>query len=233
MLLDNRTENLVKKGEIDEVDRLKLVDGLEEVAEGRELFRRIEDLFDLSGGKLLTKKELDLLKDFLWQKIQSKSEISGCWSCFKNKEGYFKKWKKITKLEDWNNRRVLGSFSQGPPPQLFLRSNNASELTVFHEIVHLKYWFNKSPKIHRIQEEVVVFEEIWKTKKRWTNRELLDSYYYVVSELKKYDLTKDLERFNDTYKAEIRQIELKMQYGIKWYILKNKLLRKPFKLWIL
>lgn len=81
--------------------------------------------------------------------------------------------------------------------------------------MHLKYWFNKSPKIHRIQEEVVVFEEIWKTKKRWTNRELLDSYYYVVSELKKYDLTKDLERFNDTYKAEIRQIELKMQYGIK------------------
>lgn len=76
--MSKQLDDLVKKGEIDEVDRLKLVDGLEEVAEGRELFRRIEDLFDLSGGKLLTKKELDLLKDFLWQKIQSKSEISGC-----------------------------------------------------------------------------------------------------------------------------------------------------------
>ena len=62
---------------------------------------------------------------------------------------------------------------------------------------------------------MVVFDEVWKTKKRWTNQELLDSYYYVVDELDKYDLTTDLEKFEDRYLSEIEQIKLKIQYGIE------------------
>lgn len=80
---------------------------------------------------------------------------------------------------DWNRRNVLGSFRKGPPPELFLRSNNASELTVFHEMIHLEYWYLKKPKIHYVQEEIYVWEEIWKTKDMWTKKELYDSYIYV------------------------------------------------------
>ncbi|WP_138432564.1 hypothetical protein [Winogradskyella algicola] len=81
-------------------------------------------------------------------------------------------------------------------------------------MVHLKYWFNKKLKTHRIQEEIIVFEEIWKTKNRWTNQELLDSYHYVIRELRKEKLSKDLEKFTNSYKAEINQIEIKIQLGI-------------------
>ena len=156
-------KNAEEAKQIDEV-----IEHLEDVAgETNELFRKIDELFDSSGGRLLTKKELDLLKDFLWQKYKVRVKLVDIDHSLKNK------------LTDWNKRNVLGSFRQGPPPELFLRSKNASELTVFHEMVHLKYWFDKKPKVHFVQEEIIVWEEIWKSKNKWTQKELFDSYIYV------------------------------------------------------
>ncbi|MBV7269109.1 hypothetical protein [Winogradskyella luteola] len=188
--------------------RQKQLDELEthlvNIAENEdELFRKIEDIFDSSGGKLLTKKELNLLKDFLWQKYKVRVRLIDVDHKLKNK------------LKDWDNRNVVGSFRKGPPPELFLRSNNASELTVFHEMVHLKYWNDKRPNIHFAQEEVIVFNEIWKTKNRWANKEILDSYNYVVRELNKNKLDIDLDKFINKYQAEIFEIKIKTNLGIK------------------
>ncbi|KMQ69930.1 hypothetical protein ACM39_02500 [Chryseobacterium sp. FH2] len=133
----------------------------------RELERRIDDLFDHLGGKLYNERELKLLK------IQLKEKY-GVELKFVDKDHSLNK-----KLKDWNKRGVVGSFTEGPPPSMFLRSDNASELTVFHEKVHLKVWFNKLDKMHIIDEEKLVWDAIWKTKDRWTNKELLDSYDYV------------------------------------------------------
>ena len=180
-----------------------MLDELERASGNDDLFRKIEELFDLSGGRLLAKKELDLLKDFLWQRYKVRLKLVDIDHSLKSK------------LNDWNKRSVLGSFRKGPPPELFLRANNASELTVFHEMVHLKYWYEGKPKIHFAQEEVVVFEEIWKTKNRWTNKELLESYNYVIEVLDKTNLKVDLKKFQDIYLSEINQIKINIQYGIK------------------
>ncbi|WP_430411855.1 hypothetical protein [Kordia sp.] len=188
--IKKQAEEIVKKGDhtgatkkskeiVEAEEALETSRHLEEITEGRELFRKIEELFDLSGGRLLNKKQLDLFKDFLFQKYKVRLRLVDVDHTLKTKKTILRNGKRISKLEDWDNRRVLGSFNQGPPPQLFLRSENASELTVFHEIVHLKYWFNKMPKVHYAQEEIVVWNEIWKTKSRWTQKELYDSYKYV------------------------------------------------------
>ena len=197
-------------------EKFRTVLTLEDVADGgRALIKNIEELFDISGGRLLTKKELRTLKSFLREKYNVRLRFVDVDHTLRTSKTIIRSdGKKISKLEDWNRRGVVGSFKAGPPPEFFLRYNYASELTVFHEMVHLKYWFDKKLKVHRIQEEIVVFEEVWKTKKRWTYQELLDSYNYVVEALKEAKLSKDLEKFTNTYKAEISQIKLKIQYGI-------------------
>jgi len=220
-LIKNLDEIKIEDGntsrKLTEEEKFRTILTLEDVAEGgRNLIKNLDELFDISGGKLLTKKELRKFKSFIREKYNIKLRFVDVDHALRTaKTITLKNGKKISKLEDWNRRGVVGSFRAGPPPEFFLRYNYASELTVFHEMVHLKYWFNKKPKIHRIQEEVVVFEEVWKTKKRWTNQELLESYNYVIRELRDNKLWKDLERFKETYKAEMRQIELKIQYGIQ------------------
>jgi predicted SprT family Zn-dependent metalloprotease len=62
----------------------------------------------------------------------------------------------------------------GPPPEMFLRMGESgifkgtSELTVFHEMVHLLFWKNGTKFNHRALEEVGVLDEIWKAKDMWT-----------------------------------------------------------------
>ncbi len=188
-----------KKVKADEV-----IEELERMASKEDnLFRKIEELFDLSGGRLLTKKELDLLKDFLWERYKVRLKLVDVDYSLKNK------------LIDWNKRSVLGSFRKGPPPELYLRANNASELTVFHEMVHLKYWFEGKPKIHFAQEEIIVWKEIWITKDKWTSQELLDSYYYVEKVLRDNKLNSDLEKLVETFGADIKQIKINQNLGIK------------------
>jgi len=215
--LEKHLDELVEKGKLSEEEKFRTILTLDDVADGgKNLIKSVDELFDISGGRLLTKQELRKLKYFLKEKYNVMIRFVDVDHTLKTKKIFTtKSGEKISKLEDWNDRTVVGSFREGPPPELFLRYNYASELTVFHEMVHLKYWFNKKPKIHRIQEEMVVFDEIWKTKKRWTNQELLDSYYYVFGELDKYKLTTDLKKFKNKYNANIEQIKLKIQYNIK------------------
>lgn len=197
--LRKTAKNADEAKQIDDV-----IDELERMASKEDdLFRKIEELFDLSGGRLLTKKELDLLKDFLWERYKVRLKLVDVDHSLKNK------------LIDWNKRSVLGSFRKGPPPELYLRANNASELTVFHEMVHLKYWFEGKPKIHFAQEEIIVWKEIWITKDKWTSQELLDSYYYVEKVLRDNKLNSDLEKLVETFGADIKQIKINQNLGIK------------------
>lgn len=90
------------------------------------------------------------------------------------------------KLKDWNSRGVVGSFN----PRLktmFLRSE-VSELTVFHEMVHMKTWRRLSPeeyaKLPLWEDETMFWDAIWKTKEKWTKRELVDSYEYLNDKIR-------------------------------------------------
>ena len=85
------------------------------------------------------------------------------------------------RIKDWNARNVLGSFRQGPPPKLFFRKQ-ITELTWQHEIWHLedlkKMGSKKFYDTPNWKKEELVWERVWKTKGKWTEEELLDSYVY-------------------------------------------------------
>ncbi|MCB8980082.1 MAG: hypothetical protein H6657_21940 [Ardenticatenaceae bacterium] len=148
-----------------------------------ELLRQVDNLFDQSGGRLLTGGKLRGLRDILRSKYGVRLRFVDTDHNLKNL------------LKEWNSRNVVGKFNPGPPPEMFLRSNNASELTVFHEMAHLEVWYKKLPKMHIVDEEKYVFEAIWKARERWTNTEIIDSYDYVnrivsLSNMRKGTMTK-------------------------------------------
>ena len=120
------------------------------------------------------------------------------------------------KLTDWNRRKVVGSFDPGPPPVMNLCSNNASELTVFHETVHLEVWHKKLPKMHVVDEEKYVFEAIfkeWKKSGKWTDDEMIDAYLYVNDEVKKWNKTG--KKFPYLQIPEIEQLNMNKNIGIR------------------
>lgn len=176
-----------------------------------ELERRVDDLFDHLGGKLYTEKELKLLK------IKLKEEYGVDLRLIDKELGYEKlpvtkngktKWIRSSELfKDWERRRVVGKFHEGPPPVMILRSNNASELTVFHEKVHLEIWYNKLPKMHIVDEEKMVFEAIWKARNemKWTEKELFDSYRYINQIVRDYRIIG--KKFDYVYISELEGLK--------------------------
>lgn len=169
------------------------------------MLRQVDDLIDDLGGKILTKKELNLLKLKLLEKYDVRLRLVN------------KDHKLSATLKDWDRRNVVGKFDPGPPPEMLLRSNNASELTVFHEMVHLKVWFHKLPKMHIVDEEKFVFKAIfkkWKETGKFTDDEIIDSYLYVNQKIIKpwNNLGKRFEYLNI---PEIEQLIINKQYGIQ------------------
>ncbi|WP_294271305.1 zincin-like metallopeptidase toxin domain-containing protein [uncultured Chryseobacterium sp.] len=146
----------------------------EVVEDIEELFRKINDGFGFDGGRLLTIKELKKLRKLLKELYDVDLKIV-------DKDFGMKQ-----KLKDWNSRGVVGSFN----PRLktmFLRSE-VSELTVFHEMVHMKTWKRLSSeeyaKLPLWEDETMVWDAIWKTKEKWTKRELVDSYEYLNDKIR-------------------------------------------------
>ncbi|MCB0514950.1 MAG: hypothetical protein R2798_02155 [Chitinophagales bacterium] len=157
----------------------------EEIKDFSDLERKVADLFDKLGGRLLDEKELKLLKAKL------KAEFGVDLRLIDKEIAYQKlpitvngktKWVRSSDLlNDWDRRGVVGKFHEGPPPMIILRAKDASELTVFHEKVHMSVYLQKLPKMHIVDEEILVFEEILKAKDtyKWTDVELISSYNYV------------------------------------------------------
>jgi hypothetical protein len=176
-----------------------------------ELLRQVENLFDGLGGRLLTKKELKLLKAHLFEKYGVTLRLI-------DKELGYKKIagkKAADLLKDWDNRNVVGRFIEGPPPEMILRSKNASQLTVFHEMVHMEVWFKKLPKMHIVDEEKLVFEMIFKSKDKygWTADELIDAYDYVNEKVNAFNkLGKSFPKLVNEY---VEQLKINKRLGIK------------------
>ncbi|MFP3597768.1 zincin-like metallopeptidase toxin domain-containing protein [Chryseobacterium sp. SIMBA_029] len=141
----------------------EIVDDIEE------LFRKINDGFGFDGGRLLTIKELKKLRKLLKELYDVDLKIV-------DKDFGMKQ-----KLKDWNARGVVGSFNSRLKT-MFVRSE-VSELTVFHEMVHMKTWKRLSSeeyaKLPLWEDETIVWDAIWKTKEKWTKIELVDSYEYM------------------------------------------------------
>ena len=159
-------DDLVKKGEIDEVGKTKLLDEVYEVAE---VERKLINEWD--NGRLLSKRVL-------------KKRVRGLLQEYKNfnlQINFVDETTDAARIKDWNARNVLGSFRQGPPPKLFFRKQ-ITELTWQHEIWHLedlkKMGSKKFYDTPNWKKEELVWERVWKTKGKWTEEELLDSYVY-------------------------------------------------------
>jgi Metallopeptidase toxin 4 len=185
----------------------KKVAQLEE--EELEKFRKIFDESDAQGGKLLSWKKIKKLRALLKENYDVDLEVV--------KKGTAR-WKRWTRNGTAVNQpRTVGSFVAGPPPVMYILEE-VSELTVFHEMVHIKIWkalpAEKLAKLHIVEEEIMVWEEIWKSRSRWTNNELIASYKYV-NEKVIYNANKAGENFRNIYVQEVEDLILNKNLGIQ------------------
>lgn len=89
------------------------------------------------------------------------------------------------RLRKWEMRNVQGSFNQGPPPVIYVRQR-CTELTMQHEMWHLEDYRRLGPKKYKAipdwKHEESVWNKVWATKHKWTDEELVDSYWYYKKE---------------------------------------------------
>ena len=185
-----------------------------------DLERRITDSFDLLGGKALNEKDFKILRKSLKDKYGVELKILNEYSSYEKlpiTKGGKTKWIKAKELyADWNKRNVAGKFHEGPPPMIILRNDikgsiKASELTTFHEMVHMNVWLS-GKKMNLIDEEIFVFEEIFKVrdKFKWTDAELIDSYDYVNKVIK--DSGKNRPKYNNEF---LEQLKINKQFNFR------------------
>ncbi|SEC42339.1 Metallopeptidase toxin 4 [Tenacibaculum sp. MAR_2009_124] len=157
---------------------------LEDIFEDLEhLSKEVDELYrnkgvnKADGGVKLTRNQLLKLKNDLelkFKELNLKVEIV-------TKTPKFK-----ARLKKWNGlRNTQGSFNPGPPPTIYVRQN-CTQLTLQHEVWHMEdlkrfgnLEYRKKPNW---KHEESVWNNIWETKHRWTNEELVDSYWYYVKE---------------------------------------------------
>jgi hypothetical protein len=162
----------IKNEEIlDELD--EFAEHLDEVIESE---RKLINEWD--NGKILSERTLrKRIKNLIQEYKNFKLEVS-----------FLDDIKDADRIADWNARNVLGSFAMGPPPKLYFRKQ-VTELTWQHEIWHLEDLKKMGSKLFyntpNWKKEELVWERIWKTKGRWTEEELVDSYYYYKETMRK------------------------------------------------
>ncbi len=87
------------------------------------------------------------------------------------------------RLKRWDQSKVLGSFSSGPPPVIYVRQR-CSHLTMQHEIWHLEDYARlgsvEYKKIPNWKHEESVWMKVFKNKEQWSEAELIDSYKYYL-----------------------------------------------------
>ncbi|WP_128330264.1 hypothetical protein [Apibacter sp. HY039] len=179
----------------------------------------MDDLFDHLGRRLYTEKELKLLKQQLKTKLGVDLRLVDKEKGFQKlpvtKNGKTKWIRSDELLKDWNRRGVVGKFHEGPPPVMILRSNNASELTVFHEKIHMEVWLDKLPKMHIVDEEKYVFDAIFKAKDthKWTNAELIDAYDYINEIINQWNRTG--KKFPNVKNEYIEQLKINKYFNFR------------------
>ena len=182
---EKELDNLVEEGKITQAEADDVIAHLEEVAE---VERKLTNAWD--NGKLLSERTLRKRIRTLLQEYKN----------FNLEIHIVDDIKDAERIADWNARNVLGSFKAGPLPKIFLRKE-VTELTLQHEVWHLedlkKLGSKKFQSTPNWEKEELVWERIWKTKERWTEEELVDSYKYyketAKEEIGKWSSVKELE----------------------------------------
>ena len=137
-----------------------------------EVYRK--QLLGSGGGKRFTRKGLQKMANLIEEKyadIGLKVEIV----TKRSHPDRYKAWTTYPK-------DILASCrTHEIPPKMFLRYD-ATELTVQHEVWHIddfkKLGFDEYHNTPNWKLEELVWERVWKTKQRWTQEEILDSYEY-------------------------------------------------------
>ncbi|WP_042721407.1 zincin-like metallopeptidase toxin domain-containing protein, partial [Flavobacterium sp. B17] len=137
-----------------------------------EIYRK--QLLGSGGGKKFTRKGLQKMAKLIEEKyadIGLKVEIV-------TKRSHPERYKAWTTYP----KDILASCrTHEIPPKMFLRYD-ATELTLQHEVWHIddfkKLGFDEYHNTPNWKLEELVWERVWKTKQRWTEEELLDSYEY-------------------------------------------------------
>lgn len=179
--LENKLDDLVKKGELDEAGKTKVVDEVEEVA----FMGKPREIGKL-GGKKLKASEIRRLRGELKQRgglliLEKDLKIKNIVNLYKPilLNGF--KFEKASDIFFFMNRKGFAGAFDAKTMQMVL-PDGATELVAFHEMAHLKHYEEIGDAYYSLktwQRETYVWEQIWSESRKWTSEELKTSLNYA------------------------------------------------------
>ena len=147
--------------------------------------------FDDLGGKILSKVEIEKLRILLSKKgihMIVETDTAQIKSLFKPSDGFNSADELFKTLKE---EEIIGGAFSGEVMQVIF-TKNPSELTVFHEMMHVQH-FEEIGRLKYLAEdtlvkETYVWEKIYATKERWTLKELQVSLDYINDIRERFNL---------------------------------------------
>ncbi|KAB1231863.1 zincin-like metallopeptidase toxin domain-containing protein [Chryseobacterium viscerum] len=139
-------------------------------------------LTDDLGGKLLTRQEIEKIRQLLKDKgihLIVEDDIVKIKSLFKPADGFNSADELFSFLRE---EKIIGGGFDPENLQLIL-TLNPSELTSFHELMHVKHYEEVGRdaylKLNKLEKEMYVWEQIYKKGNKWTKDEIQASFDYI------------------------------------------------------
>ena len=139
-------------------------------------------LTDDLGGKLLTKQEIEKVRQFLKDKgihLIVEDDVAKIKFLFKPADGFNSADELFGLLR---KKEIKGGAFDAKNMQLIL-TLNPSELTSFHELMHVKHYEEIGReaylKLNKLEREMYVWEQVYKSRSKWTKDELQVSFDYI------------------------------------------------------
>lgn len=139
-------------------------------------------LTDDLGGKLLTRQEIEKIRQLLKDKgihLIVEDDIVKIKSLFKPADGFNNADELFSFLRE---EEIIGGGFDAENLQLIL-TLNPSELTSFHELMHVKHYEEVGReaylKLNKLEREMYVWEQIYKNRNKWTEDEFRESLDYI------------------------------------------------------
>ncbi len=166
---------------------------LEEVVDKITKAKRFDwaKFFDDLGGKILSRTEIEKLRTLLTEKgihMIVEMDTANIKSLFKPADGFDTADELFKFLRE--EEIVGGGFNPESLQTIFTK--NPSELTVFHEMMHIQHYEEIGRAKYLVEDTLVketyVWEKIYAAKERWTIDELQESLDYINGIRERYNL---------------------------------------------
>lgn len=196
--LEKQLDDVVVKGELDEVGKRKVLDELEELAELDLMASRKIGNF---GGKVATERQIRQLRGVLKQKGVNLILEGDLKSALKQFKPIVIKGEKFDNPNDlfrfMKDNDFVGGFNAETKQFILPRKfnfetkiyENPTEIVLFHEMKHLEHFEEIGEiaykNLSKLQKETYVWNKILAERGKWTPAELEDALRYINRERKK------------------------------------------------